>query len=281
VSTRNFSAEKYPYSKKQYSVIRIVVKVIFMKYVIANLKMNLVTAKECDRYLDALEKAWKMRKQTSTMKLILCPSSFFAERFAKRLPQGVLLGSQNVFWETRGSFTGEVSPMSLRDAGTIAVICGHSERRSYLKETNEQVSRKVEAVIGEGMIAVVCVGETAEERDHDETAMVIAQQVVSAMDTVQASKLDKVVIAYEPRWAIGADAVPSSQDIMQTRIMIRKILVKKYGTQASDKVGVLYGGSVKADVMDEVCIKADMDGVLVGRESLDVGELMRIIDKLL
>ncbi|MDD5083820.1 MAG: triose-phosphate isomerase [Candidatus Moranbacteria bacterium] len=251
-----------------------------MKYVIANLKMNLVTAKECDRYLDALTQAWKVYVQSDAVKLIVCPSPFFMERFAQKLPAGILLGGQNMFWEEKGSFTGEVSPQSLQDSGVKAVICGHSERRGFLGETDEQVALKVKAAIDHAMTAIVCVGETAEEKEHDETATVIAEQIAAALDFVSEEQLERVIIAYEPRWAIGTGMTPSSEDIMQTRIVIQKMLIKKYGTEAASQAAILYGGSVNASLMDEVCIKADMSGVLVGKESLDPAELLKIIGAL-
>jgi len=251
-----------------------------MKYVIANLKMNLVTAKECDEYLSALQKSWKSEYQSESVRLVVCPPMFFVERFSKSLPQGVLLGSQNVFWETRGSFTGEVSALTLKQSGVETVLCGHSERRLYFGETNEQISRKIGAILNNHMTALVCVGETKEERENDEMGVVIAEQIASAMSTISVDQLSSVIIAYEPRWAIGTDTVPSTSDIMQVRIMIRKMLFQKYGEASAHKVPILYGGSVKDSLMDEVCITADMDGVLVGRESLDPVELMKIFDKL-
>ncbi len=251
-----------------------------MKYVIANLKMNLVTAKECDEYLSVLQKSWKSEYQSESVRLVVCPPMFFVERFSKSLPQGVFLGSQNVFWETRGSFTGEVSALTLRQSGVETVLCGHSERRLYFGETNEQISKKIGTVLGNYMTALICVGETKEERENEETGVVIAEQIASAMSIVSEDQLDSIIIAYEPRWAIGTDAVPSTADIMQVRIMIRRMLLQKYGEAFGHKVPILYGGSVKDSLMDAVCIEADMDGVLVGRESLNPVELMKIFDKL-
>jgi triosephosphate isomerase len=258
-----------------------------MKYVIANLKMNLVTVKDCDQYLDTLNQVWLARplaqktdKQNDTVQIIVCPSSLYIERFAGKLPQSVLLGAQDVFWEERGSFTGAISPLSLRAIGVSAIICGHSERRAVFGETDEQIARKVETVVKNKMTAIICVGETQEERNNEESTMIVAQQVASALSLVEGKYLDRIVIAYEPRWAIGTDTTPATQDIMQMRIVIQKILIKKYGVELTQKVSIVYGGSVTASLMDEVCVSADMNGVLVGRESLDPKELMNIIEKL-
>ena len=251
-----------------------------MKVVIANLKMNFVTAKECDQYLDTLNTVWKNNKHIDVVNLIVCPSTLFIERFAKRLPDGVLLGGQDAFWEVRGSYTGESSPKSLKDASVKAVICGHSERRFNWHETNEQIGRKASAIIAQGMVAIVCVGETREERDHDDMSTVIAEQVTTALANISFEQLSQVVIAYEPRWAIGASVTPTTQEIMQVHILIQKILVKKYGTEALEKITIIYGGSVTAALMDDVCVNAHMDGVLVGRESGNPSELIKMMDSL-
>lgn len=251
-----------------------------MKVVIANLKMNFVTAKECDQYLDTLNVAWKKYKNLDVVNLIVCPSTLFVERFAKKLPDGVILGGQDTFWKARGSFTGETSPESLKDASVKAVICGHSERRFNWHETDEQIECKVAAVIIQGMTAIVCVGETQEEREHEDTATVIAEQVTVALVRVSLEQLPKVIIAYEPRWAIGASITPTTQEIMQIRILIQKIIVKKYGAEALEKTTIIYGGSVTTALMDEVCVHAHMDGVLVGRESGNPLELLKMMDAL-
>lgn len=251
-----------------------------MRYVIANLKMNFITSKECDEYLIALETAWKKRSQNDDVNLLVCPSTLYLERFSAKLPEGTVLGSQNAFWEDKGSFTGETSPQSLKNIGAGAVLLGHSERRVHLFETDDMVSRKVEAVVLAGLKAVICVGETADERSMNDAASTIVDQVLSALSRVSPDHLEKIIIAYEPRWAIGASVTPTTEEIMQVRIVIRKILAKKYGAESAGKIAILYGGSVKAENMDEVCSDADMDGVLVGRESLDPVELMKIYDML-
>lgn len=249
-----------------------------MKYVIANLKMNLITAKECDEYLDAFEIEWNKQKLGGEVQLIVCPSMFFWERFEKRLPEGVLLGAQNVFWEKRGSFTGEISPVSLSDAGANAVLCGHSERRAFLHETDEDITRKVKAVVESNMKAIVCVGETEEEKENGETIAAIATQLTEYLKDISDDDMRRIMVAYEPRWAIGTGKTPTADESMQARIVIRKILTEKYGAETAGGVTVLYGGSVQAPLVKTVCVDAGMDGVLVGRESLNPKELFAIVN---
>lgn len=251
-----------------------------MKYVIANLKMNLVTKSDCDRYLDALVQCCRESQAKKNFSAIVCPSDIYLERFSARIPLGIMLGAQDVFWETKGSYTGEVSPLSLKEVGVRAVLCGHSERRLYYGETNAMVARKVKSVMDNGMMVILCIGETADERAYNDMAAILAEQIASATESVSADQLDRFVIAYEPRWSIGSDMVPTTREIMEVRILIRKVLTEKYGRDAADKVAVLYGGSVKSELMNQVCLDADMDGVLIGREGLDPSELLKIANLL-
>ena len=250
---------------------------LFMKYVIANLKMNLVTAKECDAYLEKLKQSFAVAAIPSDVKLIVCPSPFFMERFAKQLPDSVWLGGQDVFSEIKGSFTGEISIASYQDVSTKAVICGHSERRLYAQKTDDDIARTAELVVKNDIVAIVCIGETQKEREDDQTTEVIGNQVQTVLDKISEEYVDRLIFAYEPRWAIGGTTVPTVQEIMQIRIVIQKILIKKYGVEKASCVRILYGGSVNASLVDDVCLQPDMDGVLVGRESLDPHELIKII----
>jgi triosephosphate isomerase len=245
-----------------------------MKYLVANLKMNFVSAEECDRYLKELKLEWK--KVEGAAELIACPSFLYLERFRKGLPKAAALGGQDVFWEARGSFTGEVSPLSLRDAGATYALVGHSERRQYLDETDEMANRKVLALLQAGLRPVLCVGETETERADGLILKVIRRQLERALEGVAPADLDRLLVAYEPRWAIGNDRTPTSHEIMEMKVLVRKVLAEKYGLEAAAKVPLLYGGSVKAGLVKEVCLDPEMDGVLVGRESLLPAELAKI-----
>lgn len=246
-----------------------------MKYVIANLKMNPVSLEECDHYLTTLKQEWQKRKLLG-VQLVVCAPFVYLDYFKKHLPQDVALGAQNVFWETRGSFTGETSPLMLKNFGVQYVIIGHSERRGIAGETDEMVHRKVQVTLKEGLRPIVCVGETEEERLSGNILPVVRQQVDKALEGVSLFHLKFLVIAYEPRWAIGADRTPTSHEIMEMRVLLRKILVERYGTEAAAGVALLYGGSVKTGLVRGVCLDPGMDGVLVGRESLLPLEMVKM-----
>ena len=250
-----------------------------MKYVIANLKMNVMTSQESDTYLSSLT-ALLHKKKRDGVSVILCPSTLFLERFTSKLPDGMFLGSQNTFWEDKGSYTGEVSPVSLKNSGVKYVLCGHSERRQYCGETNDIIAKKVDATLRNDMKAIICIGETQEEHANDETSQVLIEQLSSALADVQKEQLQNIIIAYEPRWAIGTGLTPSAQDILQVRIMIQKIIIKQFDTESMQKVAIVYGGSVQAENTKEVCLDADMGGVLVGKESLNAQSFMSIVDVL-
>jgi triosephosphate isomerase len=254
--------------------------IVAMKTVIANLKMNFVTKKECNEYLSALSLVWKNRVRTSGVEVIVCPSLLFIELFSRELPKGILLGSQDIFWEHRGSFTGQTSPDSLVDASVVAVLCGHSEQRNYANESDDMISKKVKSALESHLRPIVCVGETKEEKIQDETMIVIAEQVRKAIESVLPEEASHLILAYEPRWAIGSSVTPTSDEIFPVRILIQKILVDKYGETIGHQIPVLYGGSVNASIIKKVCVEPQMSGVLVGKESLRPEELLKIIDQL-
>ena len=166
----------------------------------------------------------------------------------------------------------------LKDMGVEFVIIGHSERRKYFGETNETANSKIKAVISAGLVAIYCVGETREERDSGFAAQIIVQQIVEGLADISSAKVASVVIAYEPVWSVGSDSIPTSDEILETRILLRKIFAEKYGLQLADKIKVLYGGSVKVTTAKQLCIDPGMDGVLVGRESLIPMELVKIAE---
>jgi len=182
------------------------------------------------------------------------------------------LGAQNMHWEDQGAFTGEVSPTMLIDAGCRYVILGHSERRQLFGETDENVNRKVRAAQSHGLTAVVCIGETEEERDRGVTFDVVDRQLTAALEGTQ----PELVIAYEPVWAIGTGRTATPAQAQEVHIAIRDRLAGLFTKQAADAVRILYGGSVKPANVDELMSEADIDGALVGGASLDAASFTRI-----
>lgn len=188
----------------------------------------------------------------------------------------IALGAQDVHWETSGAFTGEVSPVMLAKLNVRYVIVGHSERRRYFAETDEMVARKAAAVLAAGMVPIVCVGESAEQRDAGETNAHVVGQVRAALERVAAEDVARLVVAYEPIWAIGTGRQATPADAQTVCAAIRGALAESHGEEAAAGVRVLYGGSVKAATAAELLGQADVDGALVGGASLDPEELARI-----
>ena len=189
----------------------------------------------------------------------------------------VLLAAQNMYFEDKGAFTGEVSPAMLADAGCAYVILGHSERRKYFGDTDESVNRKVKKALAVGLRPIVCVGETDEERVQGVTRSVVDRQVRGALAGIE--KMDDVVIAYEPVWAIGTGKVATSAQAQEVHEFIRGLVQELYGA-AAQMIRILYGGSVTKDNIAELIAMADIDGALVGGASLKPDGFLGIIDKM-
>ncbi len=189
----------------------------------------------------------------------------------------VAIAAQNMYFEDKGAYTGEVSPLMLKDAGCTYVIIGHSERRKYFVESEETVNLKVKKALATGLKPIVCVGETDGERNKGITEAVVNRQVRGALDGID--KLDDVVIAYEPVWAIGTGLVATPPQAEDVHDFIRRLLVEIYGCAAAD-VRILYGGSVTKDNITELIAMEDIDGALVGGASLKADGFLGIISKM-
>ena len=189
------------------------------------------------------------------------------------------VAAQDVYWEREGAFTGEVSPTMLKEAGAEYVIVGHSERRRLFGEIDTIVNRKVAAAIGAGLTAIVCIGETLEERERDETFAVLDRQIKDGLDRLSAEQIAELVVAYEPVWAIGTGRTATSAQAGEAHAHIRKRLRQWFGGDAADRCHVIYGGSVKPDNIRELIAEPDVDGALVGGASLDVRGFAEIVSK--
>ncbi|HWQ60041.1 MAG TPA: triose-phosphate isomerase [Candidatus Fimivivens sp.] len=249
------------------------------RYLIGNLKMNPGSVSEAEQYLAALRKEL-FGKQMDDVETVIVPPSVYLERFSRVLSDSIRLGAQDVFWEKEGSYTGQVSPGMLRDLKVSYVIVGHSERRLYAHETDAEVGWKVRAALHEHLRPILCVGETDEERGRGEEADAVTRQIAEAFRDVSPLMAERILVAYEPRWAIGTDVTPESEEIFEMRIIIHRALSEIYGPSVADRIPVLYGGSVKASLLERVCFEPRMDGVLVGRESLYPHEVIRMAHEL-
>ncbi|MFA5908760.1 MAG: triose-phosphate isomerase [Vicinamibacterales bacterium] len=187
------------------------------------------------------------------------------------------VGAQNVHWEREGAFTGEVSAGMLREAGARFVIVGHSERRTLFGETDGTVNKKMNAVIAAGMTPIVCIGETLEQRDRNETLAVLDRQIKEGLDGATGEQLAAMVLAYEPVWAIGTGRNATPAQAGEAHFHIRQRLKQWFGLDSSDRCRILYGGSVKPDNIARLIAEPDVDGALVGGASLDPKSFLAII----
>ncbi len=245
------------------------------KFVVGNLKMNPVSAIEFDRYLDMLEKELKGKEFEKT-EIVVCPPVIYLQKLVDRKFAQVKAGAQDVFWERQGAYTGQVSAGMIKSIGAGYAIVGHSERRIYFGENEEIINLKLKAVLKNGLNAILCVGESAEERKKNQTSQILKKQLKGSLAGVSAGKLEYINIAYEPIWAVGTDKLPASDEILEAKIIIKKILAEIYSIKSAEKIRLLYGGSVKSQCVKEVCLDPAMDGALVGRESLVPYELVKI-----
>ena len=191
----------------------------------------------------------------------------------------VALAAQNMYFENKGAYTGEVSPLMLRDAGCSYVLVGHSERRKYFLESDELVNAKALSALAAGLRPIICVGETEAERNKGVTESVVGRQVRAALAEVAVEKLPEIVIAYEPVWAIGTGKVATPEQAEDVHDFIRRLMMEIYGCMAED-VRILYGGSVTKDNIAELIAMKDIDGALVGGASLQAAGFLGIIGKM-
>ena len=239
-----------------------------------NWKMNL-TSKEAAELAAAIRKGLDADLKHE----VLLAPSFTNLHAVKAALAGskIILSSQDVAWEEKGAFTGAVSPAQLIDAGCSAAIIGHSERRHVFLETDEMINKKVKTAIKANLVPVLCIGETLEERESQKTYRVLETQLTGAFAGITAAEAAKVVIAYEPVWAIGTGKTATPDQAQDAHVFVRKQMERIYGQDYAEAVRVLYGGSVKADNVDELMAQPDIDGALVGGESLKADKFLRVI----
>ncbi|WP_139492691.1 triose-phosphate isomerase [Brevibacillus dissolubilis] len=178
------------------------------------------------------------------------------------------LGAQNMHFEEQGAFTGEISPLMLKELGVTYVILGHSERRQYFAETDETVNKKTKAALAHGLLPIVCVGESLEEHEAGKTEEVVRTQTQAALEGLTAEQASQVVVAYEPIWAIGTGKSSTAEDANATIAYIRSVIAGQFDQGTADQVRIQYGGSVKPETVAGYLGQSDIDGALVGGASL-------------
>ena len=250
------------------------------KLLIGNLKMHLLSPEERDQYFKLFKRELKIADIKST-DVILCPPAIYLESFAKEFGRGkVEIGAQNLYWEKSGAYTGEISADMIKNIKAEFVIIGHSERRKYFGETEESVNLKIKVALKSGLSPIFCVGETEEERKMGSTKDVIVDQIIGGLQDIPRTRMNQIIFAYEPVWAIGSNITPSVNDIMEARLLIKKILAHKYGNKYAEEIKIVYGGSVNSKNVQQVCLEPGMDGVLIGGVSLKPYEFLKVGEQL-
>lgn len=242
-------------------------------FVAGNWKMNMTV--EQARQLVA-ELVPVLNEIDSVERVICPPFTAIVPIFSMLVGTGIGLGAQNMFWENSGAFTGEISPAMVREFCHY-VILGHSERRAYFGETDESVAKKVAAAFRIGLVPIVCVGETLEENESGQTEAVVTRQLREGLARVTRDEADKLVIAYEPVWAIGTGRAASVEEARRViGDVIRPTLADMFGKSTAQWIRVLYGGSVNGNNAGDFFTQPDIDGALVGGASLKSGEFIKI-----
>lgn len=208
---------------------------------------------------------------------VIPPFVYLAQIVNAARNSGIAVGSQDLYFEQKGAFTGEVSANMIKDVGCYYCLCGHSERRHIIGETDELINKKVHAAINGGLLPILCVGELLEEREADKTQEVVERQVRKGMKGLSAEKAEAVTLAYEPVWAIGTGKTATAAQAQEVHKMIRELLASMYDESLAQSIRIQYGGSAKPDNAAELLDNEDVDGLLVGGASLKADDFLGIV----
>ncbi|MCK5124915.1 MAG: triose-phosphate isomerase [candidate division Zixibacteria bacterium] len=245
------------------------------KIIAGNWKMN-KTIVEAQALARAIKD--KVGNVTAPVVLVCPPFTALTETAMLLKDSEIQLGGQNMHEAESGAFTGEISSEMLLTSGCAYVILGHSERREFFSESDKLVNAKTIKALEAGLIPIVCVGETLDQRESGDMKKVIEEQVTGSLDSLSESDMKKTVIAYEPVWAIGTGKTASPEQAEEVHVHIRTILAEKYGRETAEVVSILYGGSVKASNADGLFCKNNIDGALIGGASLKADEFSAVVN---
>lgn len=247
------------------------------KIIAGNWKMNLSVQEAIQLTQDIL--AEYQHYTRTDINIMLFVPFVYAERIAnmcKNKPN-IYVGVQNMYYEKSGAYTGETSPLMLKDIGIQSVIIGHSERRTLFHEDNKLLAKKVKSALEHELIPVFCIGETLQEREENKTQSVIETQLKEGLFHLSASELNKVIIAYEPVWAIGTGKNASPEQAQEVHAYIRNIISTAYTYELAQHISILYGGSMKPDNAPDLLKQPDIDGGLIGGASLKSKDFIQIL----
>ena len=243
------------------------------KVIAGNWKMNMLP----NETIDFIQELTSLVKDTKNEVILCVPYTDLFYALLHVQGTNIKIGAQNMHWEEKGAYTGEVSAPMLKSIGVEYVIIGHSERRQYFAETDETVNKKIKSALAHGLKPIVCVGETLEQREAGETETIVTNQIAKAFEGIASENLEKIIVAYEPIWAIGTGKTATKEDANNTIMQIRKKLAEIYGQNEAEGVIIQYGGSVKSSNAKELFEMSDIDGGLVGGASLKAEEFSKIV----
>ena len=244
------------------------------KVIAGNWKMNMLP----NEAIEFINEFAPLVKDTKNEVVLCVPYTDLFYVLLNTQGTNIKVGAQNMHFEENGAYTGEVSAKMLKSIGVKYVIIGHSERRAYFAETDETVNKKVKTALENDLIPIICVGETLEQRENGKAEEIITTQTRLALNGLTSEKVEKVIIAYEPIWAIGTGKTATSEDANESVKWIRKEISKIYGQNTAERVIIQYGGSVKSSNAKELFSTSDIDGGLVGGASLKAEEFAKIVN---
>ncbi len=239
-----------------------------------NWKMHM-TMNEAKEFVKELEGKVK----DTDVEVVICPPYTLLQPLKELTKDtNIKIGAQNMHWEEKGAFTGEISPIMLKDLEIDYCIIGHSERRQYFGETNETVNKKITSALANDLKPIVCVGESIDERNNGQTEELIKNQIEEGLRNIDENSILNVIIAYEPIWAIGTGETATAEEANKVIAYIRDIIKELYGDNISEEIRIQYGGSVKPNNVEELMNQADIDGALVGGASLKADSFEQIVN---
>ncbi|GAB2544618.1 triose-phosphate isomerase [Gracilibacillus alcaliphilus] len=245
------------------------------KVIAGNWKMNKLLGEAVDFVEDTKNKIVAGDQVES---VVCAPFPYLPTLVEKAKGTYLHVAAQNMHFEESGAFTGEVSPSMLRDIGVTYVVIGHSERRELFAETDETVNKKAHAAFAHDLIPIICVGETLEQREANETMTVVEEQVKAGLTGLTEEQVKATIIAYEPIWAIGTGKTATSEQANEVCSFIRKVIAESVSAEAAEAVRIQYGGSVKPANVDELLAQSDIDGALVGGASLEADSFLQLVE---
>ncbi len=245
------------------------------KLIAGNWKMHTTVAEACRLATDVA----KLTGSHDDREVLLAPPFTVLSEVAHLIRKSqVIIAAQNVCWEEKGAYTGEISPVMLKDCGVTAAIIGHSERRQIFQENDVLINKRVRGALSFEIMPILCVGETLDERQANQTFTLLESQIRRGLADVEPADMEKVVIAYEPVWAIGTGQTATKEQAQKAHLFIRELIEKMFEKKIAEQLKILYGGSVKPSNVDELMGQPDIDGALVGGAALDAESFGRIIN---